>query len=762
MIASVLLGVLVAEPAEAKPSQIDVPAGMLADALKTLSRQGRISVAAEGALPRIRVPAVKGRLEPEDALQQLLVGSGWRARRAGPSLWQLVRFSPVQQPQRVKPPPSPAPPPAQDIVVTALKRDLELSAAPVSIAVVPGDRFSSGSSSRGSSDLPDEVGSVFSTHMGPGKERLFLRGVADSPFNGPTQSTVGLFLDDARINYALPDPDLRLVDIERVEVLRGPQGTLYGSGSLGGVVRIVTVRPKLDQFSGNVAFEGSAVTSGGAGGAVEATLNLPIVNDSLGVRASAYADYEGGWIDDAGQGRTNVNSSHRVGGRLNLRWKPDDDWIVDLSLVAQKLESRDAAYATDGLSRSTAIAQPSRNDFFLFRLEAKGPIGDLDFLSSTAIESNHATIRYDASSVADLIPLASPVAYDEKRSVYLITQEFRLSQSRGAFRWLAGTSIVDAINVNLGTFTSGSGAAVEARAQANLNLEAAFFTEGMLALTPSLDLTAGIRAFVSNIWDDPRSTSGPSIDQYGLSPSAALAWRPAPEMLLWIRYASAVRPGGRNLDGAGELVTFQSDKLKNLELGSRLSLLDGHLDLDLTAFALRWHDVQSDRVGRNGLVVTTNVGNATNYGVEFGARGSWRDLALELSFTGQHGRLSSAQTAGIDLRLPVLPDLSGRARLNWERQIGDWAASAYLSANYWGRTRLGFDPAYPLDMPTRWVLGSGLSLGRDSWRAILSVSNLLDSRANSFSFGNSFTFRSQAEQTPLQPRTFLLRLERNF
>jgi len=763
VIVSVLSAALVAEPAQAKPAQIDVPAGVLADALKTLSRQARISIAVEGALPRIAVPAVKGRLEPREALRRLLAGTRWHARQAGPSLWQLVRApTPVRARPAERPAPAPTPPPVQEIVVTALKRDLELAAAPVSIAVVSGDRFSSGSSSRSSSDLPDEVGSVFSTHMGPGKERLFLRGVADSPFNGPTQSTVGLFLDDARINYALPDPDLRLVDIERVEVLRGPQGTLYGTGALGGVVRIVTVRPKLDQFSANAALEGSAVTDGGLGGAVEGTVNLPIVEDSLGVRATAYADHEGGWIDDTGQGRTNVNNSHRIGGRLNLRWKPDGAWTVDLSLVAQKLRSRDAAYATDGMTRSTAIAQPSRNDFFLFRLEAKGPIGGLDFLSSTAIESNHATSRYDASSVASLIPLASPVAYDEKRSVYLITQEFRLSQSRGAFRWLAGASIVDAINVNLGTFTSGSGAGVEARAQANLNLEAAFFTEGTLALKPSLDLTAGVRAFVSNIWDDPRSTSGPSIDQYGFSPSAALSWHPAPGILAWVRYASAVRPGGRNLDGTGELVTFQSDKLHNLELGSRLSLLDGHLNLDLTAFALRWRNVQSDRVSLNGLVVTTNVGNATNYGVELGARGSWRDLALELSFTGQHGRLSSSQALGVDLRLPVLPDLSGRARLSWGRQIGEWLAGAYLSANYWGSTRLGFDRAYPLDMSSRWVLGSGISLGRDRWRAILSVSNLLNSRANTFSFGNPFTFRTQSEQTPLQPRTFVLRFERSF
>lgn len=658
----------------------------------------------------------------------------------------------------------PEPAPVGEILVTALKRDLLLSSAPLSVAVVPGERFAGGSMARGSSDLPGEVGSVFSTHMGPGRERIFLRGVADSPFNGPTQSTVGLFLDDARINYALPDPDLRLVDIDRIEVLRGPQGTLYGAGTLGGVVRIVTVRPQLDRFSAQGAVEGSAIAGGGTGAAMEATVNLPLVRDTLGLRASAYAEHDGGWIDDVGRGESNVNSVSRSGGRLNLRWKPDADWAIDISLVAQTLKSHDTSWTTSGMTRATALAEPGRNDFLLFRLDANGPIGAVDFLSSTVIESNHAAVRYDAGNMAASLGLTTPLAYDEKRSVYLITQEFRLSQSHGSFRWLAGASIVDAINVNLGSFRSlaAGGATLEARAEANLSLESAFFGEATIALTPQLDLTAGLRAFVSNIWDDPRSTSGPSIEQHGISPSASLAWHPVPGRLVWLRYSSASRPGGRNLDGNGTLVTFRPDRLDNLELGSRLSLLGGHLDLDLTGFALRWRNVQSDRVGYNGLVVTTNVGKATNYGAEFSARGNCGDFALELSVTGQHGRLSSSQTDDSDRRLPVLPDLSGRARVSWNRQFANWATGAYISANYWGSARLGFDPALPLEMPARWVLGAGLSAGRDRWRAILSVSNLLDTRRDTFAFGNPFAFRSVPEHTPQQPRTVLLRFEQSF
>ncbi|MCI4588934.1 TonB-dependent receptor [Sphingobium sp. BYY-5] len=751
------------ERAYANPTVIDIPAGPLAGAIDALSRQARISVAVQGRLPAIRTRAVRGRMEPGEALARLLAGSGWRARQVAPALWQLVRAPEGSRP--TTPPPRPAQHPITpplNIVVTALKREQLLSSAPVSIAVAPGDRFAGGSSARGSSDLGEEVGSVFSTHMGPGKERLFLRGVADSPFNGPTQSTVGLFLDDARINYALPDPDLRLVDIDRVEVLRGPQGTLYGAGTLGGVVRIDTNRPRLDESAGGIAIEGSTVARGGDGGALEGWVNVPLIRDRLGLRAVAYVDRDGGWIDDSERQKTNINSVRRLGGRVNLRWKPDARWTMDLSVVAQGLKARDTSYATEGLTRATALAEPNRNNFLLVRIDAKGPIGGIDFLSSTAIENNNVVSRYDASAVAGSVGLAGPTAYDEKRSIYLITQEFRLSRSQGPFKWLAGVSIVDAVNVNFGTFNANSGGSVQVRRQGNLSLEAAAFGEGTLALRNNLDLTLGVRAFVSNIWDDPRKTSDPSIDQYGLSPSAALAWRPTPGSLLWVRYASAVRPGGRNLDGAGTLVTFASDKLHNIELGSRLSLLDGHLDLDLTGFALRWHNVQSDRVGLDGLVVTTNVGDASNYGIETAVRGTWRDFALELSATRQHGRLESALIEDSDLRLPVLPDISGRARLSWNRQVNDWGLGAYMSANYWGPTRLGFDPNLPLDIGARWLVGAGVSASRDGWRAVLSVSNLLDNRSNSFSFGNPFTYRLQPQFTPQQPRTVMLRLERSF
>ncbi|MCJ2185950.1 TonB-dependent receptor domain-containing protein [Novosphingobium beihaiensis] len=747
------------ETAQAQPAvAIDLPAGRLSDALDALSRQARISIATQGPLPALRTPAVKGRMPPGEALRRLLTGSGWQARQAAPGIWRLEpKPRPTPRPAAAGPPPKPAPP--VEIVVTARKVKENPANVPASISVIPGDHFSLSSPARSSSDIAAETGGVFSTNLGPGRERLFLRGVADSPFNGPTQSTVGLFLDDSRINFALPDPDLRLVDIDRMEILRGPQGTLYGSGALGGIIRIVTNRPDLYSFGGDIAVEGTTTQGGAAGGALEGYANVPLAEGQLALRAAAYTDTTGGWITDTARGRRNINRSRRTGGRADLRWVPGEGWTVDLSVAAQGLRSRDSQYATQGYTHTAAIAEPAHNRFFLVRLEANGPIGGLDFLSTTAIESNHLNLAYDASSVAASRGLDTPLAYREQRDIYLINQEFRLSRPD---KWIAGVSVTDTISVTKGVFAATEAQETLARQLAGLNLEAAAFGEYRQPLIDSFDLTFGGRAFISQIYDNPLDTSGPGIKTFGVTPSATLAWHAGPGALAWLRYSSAIRPGGRSIDSSGTLTTFKADHLQSLELGSRLTLPGDALTLNATAFTLRWNRVQSDRVSTDGLVITTNVGTATNYGIELDARAKWRGFTLEAAMTAQHGRLISTVAGISDPRLPVLPDMSGRVQTGWNGTFGDWQLGAYLSGNYWSSTRLGFDPQRPLTIPSRYIMNAGVSAETGGWRVVLSLSNLLNSKADSFAFGNPFTYRQTTQHTPIRPRTAILRIDRRF
>jgi len=143
-----------------------------------------------------------------------------------------------------------------------------------------------------SSDIAASVDGLTLTNEGAGRNRQFIRGVADSPFSGTSQSTVAIQLNDARVAYDAPDPDLRLVDVDRVEILKGPQGPLYGSGALGGVYHIVTNPPQLDRFSGLAEIHGQSVAGGDAGGGGQAVANLPVVKDRLALRAVIYREQD--------------------------------------------------------------------------------------------------------------------------------------------------------------------------------------------------------------------------------------------------------------------------------------------------------------------------------------------------------------------------------------------------------------------------------------------------------------------------------------
>lgn len=226
-----------------------------------------MSVGTSGALPQVITRPVHGARSARAALDRLLAGTGLVAVPAGEGVF---RIEPAPAPREHRHPPAAAPasslPEApSEIIVTGTKRSLAAFDVPFGISVVTLASGRAAGSIPGTAATLATISEVTLTNQGPGRDRLFIRGVADSPFNGPSQTTVSQFLDDARISFSAPDPDLRLVDIARVEILAGPQGTLYGTGSLGGIYRIVPAKPDSSRLSGDVAVEATAVAHGGTG-----------------------------------------------------------------------------------------------------------------------------------------------------------------------------------------------------------------------------------------------------------------------------------------------------------------------------------------------------------------------------------------------------------------------------------------------------------------------------------------------------------------
>ena len=424
---------------------LDLPGGRLGNAIAALGRQTGTSIGmSDPQLAARPVPALRGRFTVGQALSHLLRGSGARYTPVDARTYHVSRVS--MPARRSAPPASPREDPgkaedAEPIIVTATKRPVRLLHYPGSASVLDGDDPTLRARGHGSEALASRLPGVSSTHLGSGRNKLFIRGIADSSFNGPTQSTVGQYLRDTRLNYNTPDPDLRLYDIDRVELLPGPQGTLYGAGSLGGILRVVPNGPELDRLSGEAGVAAAITQHGDPGAEISGVLNIPLAYDRLGLRVVGYGISEGGYIDDPRRGLDDVNRTHVVGGRAMLRAATDTGWTFDITAAAQQIVGEDGQFAdrdAPPLTRRSAVIEDYESDYLLADLVVSRSWGNTRLISSTGIVRQRLEERYDSTR-----PDQPPEVFDQRNEVTLLSSETRLSHSgRGGSGWLMGMSLI--------------------------------------------------------------------------------------------------------------------------------------------------------------------------------------------------------------------------------------------------------------------------------------------------------------------------------
>jgi outer membrane receptor protein involved in Fe transport len=768
MLCICLLWILGSNPAAAAASagaefSFDIPASTLEEALTRFTEQSGYSVGMAGTLPRLKSPQLAGRFTAQQALLRLLSGSGLVPVTLGSAAFRLEPRAPAD----------PAASAARDIpqlgdldevVVTAAKRRQDFRTIALSMTVVSGDEIDAGLLPGGSRAAHLHDVATSSTNLGPGRERQFIRGIADSPFLGPSQATVSVQFDDARATYDAPDPDLVLLDVEQVEILKGPQGPLYGTGALGGVFHIVPRRPDLNHATWQSTLQVQQVEAGGAGFGADLMVNAPLVTGRAGLRAVMYATTEPGWIDNRGA-RDNANDTRIRGGRLALRTLLPADWTLDLQGVAQNSQTADSQYVTgiSGLQRNGVLPEPHDNDFYLGLATAQGRWLGRNLLVTTSVVSHESDGLLDASAAADLWNERAPLRYRDTRRYRVMNEEVRLWNDADArFAWLLGASYVSARSALSGSLEPNGSPPREVLRTVQQAGELAAFGEASTRITDAWHATGGLRLFRSRMDNTGRVAlleEGEGQASYSATPSFSLDWRDADQRrFIYLRYARAVRPGGLNLD-SNELRRFAADKLSNIDLGSRLLLLDDALSIDSALFATRWSHIQSDYLLANGLVGTRNVGAGRILGVESSLRwmldDQWR---VEGAVTLQRARLHESDVVSDeeDRRLPVVPDVRARASLVRGLSFGEWQVHLRADVNYVGNSRLSFEPA--LDRRTgdyvRTDLAVQLQRGPISWT--LQLANLLNSRADTFAFGNPFSIRTQSQFTPLRPRTFTL------
>jgi outer membrane receptor protein involved in Fe transport len=759
--------VTVASPASAaERHRFAVPAGTLEQAVLITGAQGHANIGfSDGRLGRRSSAGLSGIMTTRQALDRLLAGSGFVATEMRRGTFHIDYKVSAGLPR----PMDPSPMQGQEIVVTSSKRGIGLASFTGSALVVPIDGRDSVLAAGGVlGDLASRLPILQTTALGPGRNKLFLRGIADSSFPGPTQSTIGSYFGDTRLLYNGPDPNLRLYDVDRVEVLMGPQGTLYGAGAIGGILRIAPNPPAFADIAGSV--QGGIATSrdGGFGHDIGAMVNLPASRD-IAVRAVGYQAYEAGYIDDIGRGRDDVNGVAVVGGRLAIRARPMSNWMIDLGAIVQSTRARDLQYATRTSPgpgrRNSTVAQPFDDNFYSGYGTITYDGGDgLHALLTAGVTNRDTTGRYDAT----LSTAAGPVVYDQSGDNKLFSAEARIWRtSPSGISWIAGLSGIlnhDAENRSLGP----SGAPRDLIGVDNRTKEAALFGEATVPLPWHVTITAGGRLTYARTDGKPLDVAGSPTFYRGMGhtrfdPSFGFV-RPFGPTLSWFgRYGVGFRTGGLAVTPRiGRTAAYQADRINVVETGLRFGDagrrgISGHASVSYA----RWTNIQADLVGPNGFPFTANVGNGRIASLE-GAL-EWRPSAtfqIGGAVFANRSKLYDPAPAFFRAQgdpLPDTPRFSGSGHIVW-RPAGFAEASPQfeLASHYIGHSVLGVGPRLSLPQGGYAQIDFGATIPLRLAMLSLRIDNLTDHRGNRFALGNPLLLGREQQYTPLRPRTIRL------
>ena len=358
----------------------------------------------------------------------------------------------------------------QDVVVTATKRNSTVQDIPFSInAQTQADIERSGATTL--EDLSRNVAGLTIQNLGPGQSQVAIRGVSagqivrDQP---GVKEQVGVYLDESVVSLSLFTPDLDLFDLNRVETLRGPQGTLFGSGSVGGTIRYITNQPRTDRVEGSVEGNLNLVDGDDLGGSVKGAVNIPL-SEQLAVRAVGYYTRYGGFINARREGqdrKEDVNSGERVGGRLALLFQPTPDIAITPRVVYQEVTAdgfnRQDVYNLyanqftttrprvefDEREQYLLLPERFRDRTFLADLTGSIDFGPVSLTSVTSYIDRKILASRDASSLSGSVsvdlgfPAAAvllPSNLRDTTDLETFTQELRLASSgSGPFQWLIG------------------------------------------------------------------------------------------------------------------------------------------------------------------------------------------------------------------------------------------------------------------------------------------------------------------------------------
>jgi outer membrane receptor protein involved in Fe transport len=561
----------------------------------------------------------------------------------------------------------------ETVIVTAEKRSEDVKTVPMSVTVLGGESLSR-KAATSFADFINTVPGMSYASAEPGLTSLFLRGINA----GGVGATVGTYIDEtpygsssALANGTVTTPNLDTFDIARVEVLRGPQGTLYGANTLGGLLKFVTTAPSTAGFDNRFEVSGSDLDDGGNGYSVKGMLNVP-VGEHIAVRVVGYHDSTSGYIDDPGRGVTNVNGHRSTGGRASVLFDLTDKLSLRLSAVGQNLTAN-GNNAVDlnvvgpnftpkyGMYKQQRVAADS--SAVRYRVYNATLNWDLDWAaltSATSFGTFHDDLLTDDTGVLGAFVGAHLAQHK-------FTQEVRLAspQDGSPFEWLIGGYYTNETAVlHQDVLLSPVGPSVGFVQLDSQYVERAVFGDVTYHFTDAFDVQVGGRY----------SHNGQSALETGLASAGGVSsgneftWSVSPRYhldentMLYARVDKGWRPGGPNAlppgPHPGVPTSYNADSMINYEAGVKSTLLDGELSLDASIYYIDWSDIQL-LVLSGGFGVNTNGGKASSRGAEWSIE--WLPIdPLKITFGGAY--TDAHLTSPTD---PLLVGAPSGARLPW-------------------------------------------------------------------------------------------------
>jgi iron complex outermembrane receptor protein len=687
----------VANAQDSATVRLHIPSTSVADAVNQWAQQTGFRVVwEEDASTSTVVPQLDGTFTPRNALERLLhdtrlhaefsdartaIISRAESHAASTKPGSAIRLAASTSDLRLADSNAEAAAP-EEVLVTAQKRTENVQDVPVPVTVLDTATLANNNQVL----LRDYYASVPGLSVTPNIESsqiLSIRGISTGNFTNPT---VGVLVDDALFTPAIAltfqVPDVDPGDLARVEVLRGPQGTLYGANSMGGLIKYVTIDPSTESYGAR--FEaGTANVYHGSEPAynLRAAVNVPL-SDTLAFRVSGFSRQDPGYINNPILHINGINEDQAEGGRFAALWRPSEEVSLKVNALYQN---------TKGNGLSEADKEPGLGDLQQSYIPGAGPYdGRLQAYSATinaklsgvALTSVTAYNKTDYHDTWDGGVFYGPGAlWADQFANSNFMQEIRASSSIGQnIDWLAGafyTHEHGTHSYNIVQEDVTTGEPISALGNGTLPIsysEYAAYADLTYHFTERFDIQVGGRESHIKVTNEPE-IQGTSVVPAAESTANAFTYLVTPELkiapglMAYARFASGYRPGGPNLayavQSVGAPAAFSPDKTYNYEVGTKGDFFDGALSIDASAYYIDWQKIQLQlSIGSAGY--DANGGGAKSEGVELSAAVkpmaglriagwiSWDDAVLTEAFPAHSSVLGSPGD-----RLPNVSRFSG-------------------------------------------------------------------------------------------------------